>query len=163
MPEFRAVIPERIHTSALGLRRRWQVGHKRDPEHTQHVKLARPPDLLRGRFPLASCPFKLRVLQNDELHLVLLPVAASSQDSSRSSPEIRRRRTDVVNMVESANRMSPARLPFGGIQRNILNSRFPCFRERMRMRQINRLSGQNMNGTWCLRSSAHSEASEDGS
>ena len=32
----------------------------------------------------------------------------------------------VVKMVESANRMSPARLPSGGIQRNILNSRFPA-------------------------------------
>src|SRR5215472_11724202 len=32
---------------------------------------------------------------------------------------------NVVNMVESANTMSPARSPSGGIQSSILNSRFP--------------------------------------
>src|SRR5215472_15844598 len=33
---------------------------------------------------------------------------------------------NVVNIVESANTISPARLPSGGIQSNILNSRFPA-------------------------------------
>jgi hypothetical protein len=32
----------------------------------------------------------------------------------------------VVKIVESASRISPPRLPFGGIQMNELNSRFPA-------------------------------------
>ena len=46
-------------------------------------------------------------------------VAMFFQNRSRlSSPP-----NNVVKIVESANRMSPARSPFGGIQRNMLNSR----------------------------------------
>src|SRR5688572_30619537 len=49
-------------------------------------------------------------------------VAIFFQKRSRlSSPPNR-----VVNMVESANKISPARSPEGGIHRNILNSRFPA-------------------------------------
>src|SRR6266481_640327 len=33
---------------------------------------------------------------------------------------------NVVNIVESANKMSPARFSSGGIQMNVLNSRFPA-------------------------------------
>ena len=32
----------------------------------------------------------------------------------------------VVKIVESASRISPPRVPFGGIQMNELNSRFPA-------------------------------------
>ena len=46
-------------------------------------------------------------------------VAMFFQNRSRlSSPP-----NNVVKIVESASRMSPARSPFGGIQRNMLNSR----------------------------------------
>ena len=49
-------------------------------------------------------------------------VARFFQNRSRlSSPP-----KSVVKIVESASRISPARSPAGGIQRNMLNSRFPA-------------------------------------
>jgi len=51
--------------------------------------------------------------------LALHFVAMFFQNRSRlSSPP-----NNVVKIVESASKMSPARSPFGGIQRNMLNSR----------------------------------------
>ena len=56
----------------------------------------------------------------------------SWRGSSRSSCRLSSPPKSVVKIVESASKMSPARSPAGGIQRNMLNSRFPASRERMR-------------------------------
>ena len=52
----------------------------------------------------------------------------------------------VVKPVESASRVWPPRVPFGGMLMHALNSRLPATVERMRTGQIDRLPGQHMNG-----------------
>ena len=64
----------------------------------------------------------LNVVEFEKRHRRPTSLQGSCQKRVRlSSPP-----KSVVKIVESANRMSPARLPAGGIQRNMLISRFPA-------------------------------------
>jgi hypothetical protein len=51
--------------------------------------------------------------------------------------------TTVVKTVESASRVWPPRVPFGGMLMHELNSRFPAAVERMRTGQVDRLYGHS--------------------
>src|SRR5437660_7097165 len=77
----------------------------------------------RWRFRSKGCGVGDDQDDDDRLTQSHLPAARFFQKRSRLSSLPNK----LLKIVESAIRMSPARVPLGGNQTNMLNSRFPAF------------------------------------